>query len=278
VGVKVRTIGDAVRRRHQLAKGPLVFHRNGEKIKDFRSVWSKAFRDAGIPEKFFHDLRRAAVRDMMRAGIPGKVAMRISGHKTRAVFDRYNITNEENLHLAAERMSEIASIRTTPLRHIHKNPSGLNGIGARKKRRFASHKATSQTVHLSFHLFTMPEVFCQSDPCPYLEGNFLLTYKRPSPILPSSESDFLSKKQLAIIDLLRALKNHGLKPIDAMGRSFDPSFDDAVSAVRTASHPPNTVIEELRKGYLLNDRLLRPSRVVVALAPEPGFDREPEPA
>ncbi len=89
---------------------------------------------------------------------------------------------------------------------------------------------------------------------------------------------FMSGVQLAIIDLLRVLKKHGLKPIDAMGQSFDPSFHDAVSAVRTVSHPPNTVIEELRKGYLLHDRLLRASRVVVALAPNPEFDSEPEPA
>ena len=89
---------------------------------------------------------------------------------------------------------------------------------------------------------------------------------------------FMSGVQLAIFDLMGVLKKHGLKPIDATGQVFVPSFHDAVSAVKTVSHPPNTVIEELRKGYLLNDRLLRPSRVVVALAPDPEFDDEPESA
>lgn len=82
-----------------------LFARGSKPIADFRESWKQACQRAGVPNLLFHDLRRTAVRNLRRAKVPETVIMKITGHLTRSVFERYNITDHSDTKEAG-RMAE----------------------------------------------------------------------------------------------------------------------------------------------------------------------------
>ncbi len=100
-------IAEALARRARRDPGsPLVFHRDGITIRRWRTAWRTACQAAGVPTRFLHDCRRTAARNLIRASVPERVAMLLTGHKSRAIFDRYNIINEQELLDAGDQLVE----------------------------------------------------------------------------------------------------------------------------------------------------------------------------
>ena len=83
----------------------------GQRITEsgFNKAWRQARVAAGCPGRIPHDFRRTAVRTLVRAGVPERVAMTLTGHKTRSIFERYNITSPGDLRDAARRLDAYAS-------------------------------------------------------------------------------------------------------------------------------------------------------------------------
>jgi integrase len=87
-------------RRHREVK---LFHNQSH---EFRKSWATACKNAGVQGLLFHDFRRKAVRNVVRAGVDRKVAMQIRGHKTETMFLRYNITYDRDMQQAGKKIEQ----------------------------------------------------------------------------------------------------------------------------------------------------------------------------
>jgi integrase len=86
---------------------PFVFAGDAQRFSTFKTAWANACKAAGCPGRLLHDLRRTAVRNFVRKGIPERVAMTLTGHKTRSVFERYNIVSGGDLLDAARKLDGV---------------------------------------------------------------------------------------------------------------------------------------------------------------------------
>jgi integrase len=116
-----------------------VFHRRGAGVGDIRKSWASAciaagfYRVVGVkpdgtevkkPTRLFHDLRRSGVRNLIRAGVHERVAMSVSGHRTRSIFDRYNIVSEADLRTAMQQTSDYNNAQPTQTNVVPLRASG----------------------------------------------------------------------------------------------------------------------------------------------------------
>jgi integrase len=93
---------------------PQVFHRNGKRITTFYRAWVNACAAANLPGKLVHDFRLTAVRNLERAGVPRSVAMKLTGHKTEAVYRRYAIVSEADLSVGVAKLAQLHAADRTP--------------------------------------------------------------------------------------------------------------------------------------------------------------------
>jgi integrase len=90
-----------------------IFHHGGQRIVDIRKNWASAIRAAGLPHYVFHTLRHSAIRAFDDAGLSRDVAMSLSGHKTQAMYSRYNVSDVARKRTALERAQEFAALMAT---------------------------------------------------------------------------------------------------------------------------------------------------------------------
>ena len=167
----------ARRRARRDPDSPLVFHRDGIPVRRWRTAWRTACQAAGVPTRFLHDCRRTAARNMIRASVAERVAMLLTGHKTRAIFDRYNIINEQELLEAGTSSWSIwrsthrrrrAGARTRPAR-APRRLSASCGAPPRKRARGTSGETGRSTLIMGYSADKSPLIGHSAGPTRRLE-------------------------------------------------------------------------------------------------------------
>jgi len=104
--IKRREEARSIKTESGMLLSSLVFHRGGASISEFRKSWATACEKAGCEGLLFHDLRRSAARQLIRSGTSKDVAKMVGGWKTDSMFSRYNVTGDEDLRDAMEKVTK----------------------------------------------------------------------------------------------------------------------------------------------------------------------------
>ncbi|MCB9950949.1 MAG: nucleotide exchange factor GrpE [Planctomycetaceae bacterium] len=96
--------------------------------------------------------------------------------------------------------------------------------------------------------------------------------QKASPEADSPAAGLLQGVQMVMGEMVSVLGRYGTTPIKAEGEAFDPTVHEALQQVPSNEHPPMTVMMEYERGYLLHDRVIRPSKVIVSVAPPQASD------
>jgi len=86
--------------------------------------------------------------------------------------------------------------------------------------------------------------------------------------------DLVKGAEMILAHFNQVLASHSTKPIEAVGQPFDPNLHEAIQQMPSEEHPPGTVIQDVELGYMLHDRVIRPTKVIVASAPAAVVDEE----
>jgi len=121
----VGELADIINRRQakRLSFCPYVFHRNGEQVKSFRGAFKAAAEAVGLAGLVPHDMRRSAIRNLIKAGVDESVGMSISGHRTNSTYKRYGIIDEDVQRKALEnaqqhQQQEIEARKVVPIKRV----------------------------------------------------------------------------------------------------------------------------------------------------------------
>jgi molecular chaperone GrpE len=127
---------------------------------------------------------------------------------------------------------------------------------------FENYKKRTVREMADFKKFANQSLF--RDLLPIID-NLELAIKAAAEAPDGKDACLLDGVELTRKEILKVFENFHVEPIDALGKPFDPNFHEAVMREESDEHPENTVVNELQRGYLMHDRLLRPAMVVVAM-------------